>query len=411
MSEGALVLIGLAGFGCFSIWLINVCHGFGVPEGPRLWALRAVLVAAIAGIAWVVFGPALLDGDAPPPASRWSLSLCASLLLVGLPFVTGLRHVRRRSIGISADQSVIDFETEAPAHDLIGPGRPPLLLAVPGNRPFQVERNDWTLPFQGLPESLDGLTILQFSDLHLCDAYSLRFYEALVERLAEVEADLVVFSGDLLDDAAMIDRVPELLGRLGGTLGRFAILGNHDHRFDQARVRDAVERAGFALLDGDWRRVERGSASLAVGGTCAPWGRPLDASTMPAADFRLVNSHTPDLFPKAAGWGVDLVLCGHTHGGQCRLPVIGPVFLPSLHGRWYDEGLFRRRGSSMYVNRGVAGTHPLRVNCAPEFATFTLKRAAVDGTKRAARRRRALAGRHRAEFETAPPVDPCAHQM
>jgi predicted MPP superfamily phosphohydrolase len=90
-------------------------------------------------------------------------------------------------------------------------------------------------------------------------------------------------------------------------------------------------------------------------------------------DFLLLVSHTPDNFHWAVREGYDLVLSGHTHGGQVRLPLIGPVFAPSLHGTRYASGTFARGSTMLHVSRGVSGIHPLRWFCRPEISLLTLR--------------------------------------
>ena len=97
---------------------------------------------------------------------------------------------------------------------------------------------------------------------------------------------------------------------------------------------------------------------------------------MPAADLRIVLSHTPDQFYRLASWGVELVLAGHTHGGQYRLPLVGPVLMPSVYGRRFDRGFFRRGRTVMSVSQGVGAEHPLRIGCTPEVTRFVLRAAA-----------------------------------
>jgi predicted MPP superfamily phosphohydrolase len=94
---------------------------------------------------------------------------------------------------------------------------------------------------------------------------------------------------------------------------------------------------------------------------------------MPEADFRILLSHSPDQFPRAASKGVDLVLAGHNHGGQIRLPVFGPILMPSRYSRHFDRGFFRSGPSMLYVSQGVGGKHPIRYGCSPEITRFTLR--------------------------------------
>ena len=100
---------------------------------------------------------------------------------------------------------------------------------------------------------------------------------------------------------------------------------------------------------------------------------PLKASRDPGPPFRLLLAHTPDLFPWAQQLDFDLMLAGHNHGGQIRLPWIGPLISPSRYGTRYASGLFQEGPTVMHVSRGVGGEHLLRWNCPPELALLVLE--------------------------------------
>jgi predicted MPP superfamily phosphohydrolase len=163
-----------------------------------------------------------------------------------------------------------------------------------------------------------------------------------------------------------------VLGRLRGRLGQYAILGNHDLQHQPDRVAAELEQAGFRVLDGTWDRLEVDGLSVAVGGTDQPWGPPL-ADGAPEAALRIVLSHTPDRVYDLSHRGVDLVLSGHNHGGQVRLPMIGPVLMPSLYGRRFDQGFFRVGPTLLHVSRGAGAKHPLRFRCTPEISRLVLR--------------------------------------
>ncbi len=224
-----------------------------------------------------------------------------------------------------------------------------------------------------MPEKLDGLQIVQLSDLHFATCFDRKFFENVVENCLAWHADLVVVTGDLVEDDAVQDWIEPLLGRLEARLGKFAILGNHDRDHNPGHIIAELSRAGFETLDGEWTSIDCDGVDLAIGGTSEPWGRPLDRRTTPAADFRILLSHSPDQFYAAWKSGIDLVLCGHNHGGQIRLPLVGPVFMPSRYSRRFDRGFFRRGQTLMYVSEGVAGKNPYRYGCPPEVARFVLK--------------------------------------
>jgi predicted MPP superfamily phosphohydrolase len=102
-------------------------------------------------------------------------------------------------------------------------------------------------------------------------------------------------------------------------------------------------------------------------------GRLPDMAAAPADSFRLLLSHTPDNAHWAAANGFDLMVAGHNHGGQVRLPLIGPVFMPSRYGCRFDMGAFQIGGTLVHVSRGISGKHPYRFRCRPELTKIVLK--------------------------------------
>jgi predicted MPP superfamily phosphohydrolase len=302
---------------------------------------------------------------------------------VGLPTVTLLRSFRKSPRGIEEQGEEIDLAM-APGFDrVVGEGRHHWLLSLPGNRSLRIKKVECELRLPGLPLALDGLNLVQVTDTHFSHCYRREFFEIVAEEAARWDADLVAFTGDLLDDLTTIEWVDPVFARLRGRLGQFAILGNHDHRLRPGRVRRALRKAGFADLEGRWERFEIQGASLALGGTSAPWGPKLDYDAAGDADFRILLSHSPDQFPKAASSGIELVLAGHNHGGQIRIPGFGPILMPSRYSRHFDRGFFQSGSSMLYVSQGVAGKHPIRYGCTPEITRFTLRATPTSRISRA----------------------------
>ena len=129
------------------------------------------------------------------------------------------------------------------------------------------------------------------------------------------------------------------------------------------------------VLANTWQQIDVRGQPLQVIGHEGPWFTPVpDLAGCPENNFRLLVSHTPDNIRWARRHHVDLMLAGHVHGGQIRLPLIGSLFVPSRYSRKYDCGTFFSNPTVMYVSRGLAGQHPLRFNCRPEVTRIILRR-------------------------------------
>ena len=161
-----------------------------------------------------------------------------------------------------------------------------------------------------------------------------------------------------------------------GTEGNFAILGNHDLLYEPNRVRESLAAAGYTVLGNGWKEATiRGVRGVVVGHE-GPWfDPPPDLTSAPKDGPRICLSHSPDNFYWAQENGIGLVLCGHVHGGQIRLPPIGSIFVPSTYGRRFDMGAFEKNGTAMVVNRGLSGKEPLRFRCNAQVMRITLSRS------------------------------------
>jgi len=387
-----ILALAAVGHGCLLVWMTNVSHGLGVSERSMSRVLLAITSA------WLVLTVALARAAVGVPWTDWPWAVqvyalaCLAIALVGLPSSTWRLQVRRPPAGISGRTTERALATGRDAERLIGSGKYSWLLRLPGSDFPRLQQVEWQVELPGLPPSCDGLSLVQVSDLHLAPCFELRYFEEVLEQAAEWPADLVMFTGDLIEDASAIAWIEALMSRLRGRLGSYAILGNHDYIFDVSAIDRALRAAGFTKLDGRWIKLDLGNATLALGGTSAPWGPALDFSGASEADMRIVLSHTPDLFPQASARGIELVLAGHNHGGQVRVPILGPIVMPSRYSRRYDRGFFRRDRSLMYVNQGVAGKHPLRYGCTPEIARFVLHATAPRSRGSALSGARAKAG-------------------
>ena len=163
------------------------------------------------------------------------------------------------------------------------------------------------------------------------------------------------------------------------------MFGNHDRRLpDPDRLRNALRDTGWQDLGGKWLRCSVHNTPLVLAGNESPWfsaPRPEDRPVIESPDagqpFSILLAHTPDQLPWARHCQFDLMLAGHTHGGQIRIPVIGPMVCPSRFGVRYAAGLFYEPPTVMHVSRGLSGVQPLRFGCAPEVTLLELRRPAT----------------------------------
>jgi predicted MPP superfamily phosphohydrolase len=218
------------------------------------------------------------------------------------------------------------------------------------------------------------LSILVLSDLHFHGSPSRLYFDRILDELmAAPPADLICLLGDVVDTDTHREWIGPLLGRLMATEGRLAILGNHDRHYDPDLLRSDLAAAGYTVLGNEWREVMIRGVPCVVVGHEGPWfGPPPDLSAAPPGLFRLGLSHTPDNVYWASANRINLLLCGHVHGGAIRVPVVGSIFVPSLFGRRFDMGLFDEQGTIMVVSRGLSGREPIRFRCNPQVIRITL---------------------------------------
>ncbi|WP_224959737.1 metallophosphoesterase [Geomonas subterranea] len=238
----------------------------------------------------------------------------------------------------------------------------------------------YRVPVQNLPTGFHGFTILHITDLHGKE-FGERG-ESLLAILRGLSFDLVAVTGDLvLRTAPSLSPALELVRGIGrfSKSPVFSVSGNHEWRAQLAsQVNAKLEQAGVRVLKNEAEMLQRGEDRLWVVGVDEPvTGRASLTEALPHADARaprLLLAHAPHLFPQAAQAGVDLMLVGHTHGGQIRFPLIGAPYIPSMGylPKW-DYGLYRQGKSTMIVNGGLGESwFPIRFNNPPEVALVTL---------------------------------------
>lgn len=280
-----------------------------------------------------------------------------------------------------------------------------------------------TLGVSKLPKDLNGLKILQFSDLHVSSATPDHFVEKLIKKIQSFQPDLILFTGDFLCYSKLTgkEKLHYLLNSLSAPFGCFAVLGNHDYQqtvsindFGEYDIQEApqslikkgfsrifshtvlkkitTERAKavppnqellialkdtpFTLLENETKTIPIKNSFLNITGL----GEYTLGRSIPEAAFKdyqpdypgIVLLHNPDGFPLLHNYPGNLVLCGHTHGGQINLPWLWKKFTV-LENMKFKKGLFDLDGKWLYVSRGVGSVMPFRWFAPPEIVTITLK--------------------------------------
>ncbi len=247
-----------------------------------------------------------------------------------------------------------------------------------------------TFRLRGLPPAFAGLRIVQLTDLHHSEIVPLAYLESCVDRVNQLAPDVVLLTGDYVTMDREVGRartrenfVAPLAGlfqRIRARLGVFAVLGNHDVAAAFYETREVMAAAGVSLLQDENLRLEIDGARLALVGL-RDYGTQMVNTERAFQGIQpdepvLVMMHNPDLFPEMDETRNALILAGHTHGGQVRVPFYGPLpqYIPSSYGSRYAEGVFSRGNLTMLVNRGLGMIRaPVRFNCRPEIALVVLE--------------------------------------
>ncbi len=253
------------------------------------------------------------------------------------------------------------------------------MAKLPGNQIVSMQRNRKRLYIDNLPEDLRGLRIAHLSDIHLTGQLSNSFYRLAIDWLSEQSPDLIVIAGDIVDYQSALKQLKPVFEGFRAPLGMAFILGNHDKRLpDPIDVCRELCALGWTDLGQSAMSIDHGGTTIELIGNEMPWFRRQTTATVVNENrtfknlWRLGVAHSPDQF----GWGVasrcNLLLCGHTHGGQIRLPVVGPIIAPSWYGARYASGVFAKKSTLMHVSRGLSGVHPFRWGCLPEVSILEL---------------------------------------
>jgi predicted MPP superfamily phosphohydrolase len=247
-------------------------------------------------------------------------------------------------------------------------------------RNVRVERTE--LPSAALPAEFDGTKVLFVADIHAGPYMTSARLNRLVERINAEEPDIVLLGGDYVGGKMKGAKIfYPAIANVRATEGVYAVMGNHDSWEGADEAHAGMEAAGITLLENDAVALERDGSRVWIAGLEDLYtGEPSMAKTaedIPVRDFSVLVSHNPDVFAEqleenAETW--DLVMAGHTHGGQLSLFGMVSPFTPSKHGERYRSGWKDEHDTPMLISNGIGTvTAPIRLFTRPEMHVITLR--------------------------------------
>jgi predicted MPP superfamily phosphohydrolase len=256
--------------------------------------------------------------------------------------------------------------------------------------PTWLELNQFEIGIADLPPEFAGFRIAQLTDFHCSRQVTPAYLNEAVHLAQQQKPDLIVLTGDFVHKGyRYVDRVAATLGRLTAPLGVFAVLGNHDfsvrnalglrrYRHLHRRVARGLEAQGIRVLRNEAVRIRRGSAMLHLAGVEDLWSRSCDldralTGLCPSVPC-IMLAHNPRTAEGLQDRRCDLMLSGHTHGGQVNWPGLGRPL--GRKARRFAAGLYQFSRTQVYVNKGVGFGFRFRFGVRPEVAVMTLQRMA-----------------------------------
>lgn len=227
------------------------------------------------------------------------------------------------------------------------------------------------------------LNIVQFSDTHLGDYYSLEDLKKVVDKINSLDADIVVFTGDLIDEAnkyAHLNEIPEVLSKIKSKYGKFCVYGNHDYGGGAYEYySNIMKSSGFQLLVNSSVTLNIDNKIVNISGADdGIWGNIDYNKTMSKCSTETIDIlllHEPDLVNEFSNYPIDLVLSGHSHGGQVYIPFYGSLVTTDFANN-YQKGLYdikNKWGTQLFVSSGIGNTKvPFRFFNIPEIINFKL---------------------------------------
>jgi predicted MPP superfamily phosphohydrolase len=379
-----VVLLALLGHGYVWVAVVNRLHGSPWSRAAVDWATNSCILSflvlpILVGLRWQAEGIGSFEFSysttGPIKCYFYGCALWGVMKLVLAAL--GDRQRDNPDTLLSTQQQLSPLTAEL-GSEVYQTSFARFLSCVPGNQSLQLCVDHKKLRIPRLHPRHEGLRIAHISDLHMTGNLGLPLFESVARQVNRLEPDVIAITGDIVENSACQPWLLDTLATMRANYGVYFVLGNHDYYIDSHKTLHLLSEAGLNYLSGTWMETEWQEAPVVLTGNELPWqsGAESVPSLPPRNDedlpLRIALMHSPDQFEWAVQHGIDLALAGHTHGGQVRLPLLGPIASPSLYGTRYASGVFRRGKTVMHVSRGISGKFPIRWNCPPEIALLEL---------------------------------------
>ena len=378
----AVLLLALAGSARIGLFSLNrLVFGQQHDSDRMKWLLRLIPLALIGLMAlWIPLYFRIENGE----ESRWGV---AGGIWMAFSLLIGIYWIAERAWKHRHPRIVAGVHTHEPQIIKLRKAHIPyqfLRRLGAHNDIYDLEITSHDVFVHDLPPAFEGYRVAFMTDTHVASFMRRGFYREAVNQINARNVDLVLFGGDFVSWQRHIPLMSELLiTGLESKDGMFAVLGNHDYWAGADEIIAALTAKGVRFVVNRSIPISRDGQFIRLVGIDEIYrGEPdLDAAYehVDAGNVVLALSHHPDIITTMRGRRADLMLCGHTHGGQIRLPFFGAIVVPSKHEGRYAAGFFRQDRVLMYVSRGLGAIPPIRILCRPEVPIFTLRSALPQG--------------------------------
>lgn len=223
-----------------------------------------------------------------------------------------------------------------------------------------LKTNEIVLNNQNIAEDFNGLKLVHFSDLHYKRIITKKRISELVNEINLINPDIVVFTGDLIDDDSTINEediryLKETLNSIKSKYGKYTILGNHDYSLAIETLRNIYNEANFTLLENNFDYIySKNNNKIYIGGISTGEFNNETINNIKTDDdvYKIILLHEPDFIEDISSLNANLALAGHSHNGQVNIPYVKKLFLPKNAKKYYEE-YYKVNNTNFYISNGI----------------------------------------------------------